>query len=332
MKYKKLIITSIILIVVGILVSVITLFANQFNIGKLDDSIISKTYDINSEFDSIECDLEIGNLNIYLTTDNKNYALCLEKENVTFDVEVVNNVLKIKENYKYEFFSYTEPEVSLYINKPTFNSLNVETDTGDICILDSFNIKNINIDGDTNDVELMGVITNDITINVDTGDTWIDRVIANNITINATTGDIDVSNCIVNNNLDLKVTTGDVELLYNEIVGDLKVESDTGEQGLEHITCNNIILKATTGDIILEDVVANSDMTINTDTGSVELEYSDAINIYITTSTGRVEGSILTNKVFDAKSNTGKVSVPSSSTGGICKIRTSTGRISIAVE
>lgn len=332
MKYKKLIIVSCLLIIIGLLTSIITLAVNQFNIGNLDNTLISKTYDINGEFDSIECDLEVSDLNIYLTTDEKNYALCLEKENITFEVEVIDNVLAIKETYELQLFSHSNTEVALYLNKETLENLNISTNTGDVCILDAFKIKNLIINGSTNNVELMNVVSDQINVNVSTGATWVNNVITNDLIVTASTGDVEISNCKVNNNVNVKVTTGEVKLAHNEIIGDLKIEGETGDLDLEHITCNNIELKVTTGDIKLVDVIAVRNMTINSSTGFVELEYCDGTDIYITTTTGKVEGSILTNKKFDAISNTGKVNVPNSNEGGICKIRTSTGKINIVVE
>jgi hypothetical protein len=44
-----------------------------------------------------------------------------------------------------------------------------------------------------------------------------------------------------------------------------------------------------------------------------------------------VSGSLLSNKVFTAKTDTGKVSVPNSSNGGKCEITTDTGKIIIEI-
>jgi hypothetical protein len=52
----------------------------------------------------------------------------------------------------------------------------------------------------------------------------------------------------------------------------------------------------------------------------------------IETSTGSVKGTILTPKIFMIRSDTGKINVPETTTGGICRIRTSTGNISITIK
>ena len=52
---------------------------------------------------------------------------------------------------------------------------------------------------------------------------------------------------------------------------------------------------------------------------------------FIKTSTGKVVGSLLTEKVFNAKSDTGKVEVPNTTSGGSCTITTDTGKIQVTI-
>ena len=73
-------------------------------------------------------------------------------------------------------------------------------------------------------------------------------------------------------------------------------------------------------------------MNIDTDTGDVKLDACDANSIDIETDTGDVMGSLITPKIFDTDTDTGRVSVPQSSEGGFCKIRTDTGDINIEIE
>ena len=50
------------------------------------------------------------------------------------------------------------------------------------------------------------------------------------------------------------------------------------------------------------------------------------------TYTGDVEGSVLTDKVFIVRTDTGRIDVPKSITGGRCEITTETGNIKISVS
>lgn len=49
------------------------------------------------------------------------------------------------------------------------------------------------------------------------------------------------------------------------------------------------------------------------------------------TDTGDITGTLLTEKVFAAKADTGDVDVPKTATGGKCEIITNTGDIQIKV-
>ena len=55
----------------------------------------------------------------------------------------------------------------------------------------------------------------------------------------------------------------------------------------------------------------------------------DADRIFVKTDTGYVKGSLLSDKVFIAQSDTGDVDVPKTITGGKCEIETDTGDIKI---
>lgn len=98
------------------------------------------------------------------------------------------------------------------------------------------------------------------------------------------------------------------------------------------VRCRSLVSDGTTGDMNLNGVLSAERMHIDRTTGDVEMHGCDAGEMYIKNSTGRVSGSLLTEKVFAANSRTGKISVPSGRTGGICEITTSTGNIIITIE
>ena len=51
----------------------------------------------------------------------------------------------------------------------------------------------------------------------------------------------------------------------------------------------------------------------------------------MTTDTGEVKGTLRSEKIFFTESDTGKISVPKSVTGGRCEITTDTGDIEIEI-
>ena len=115
------------------------------------------------------------------------------------------------------------------------------------------------------------------------------------------------------------------------VAGKLKAYSDTGSVTLENMKTNELDAHSDTGSIKVDSTVVTNHMEINTSTGGVRFFEADAGSIKVKTSTGSVKGSLLTKKVFYAKSSTGHINVPKYTEGGLCEISTSTGSIEITV-
>jgi len=63
----------------------------------------------------------------------------------------------------------------------------------------------------------------------------------------------------------------------------------------------------------------------------VKFDGCDAEEIFVETDTGDVKGTLLSEKVFMANSDTGKISFHKTVTGGRCEIETDTGDIKIQI-
>ena len=111
----------------------------------------------------------------------------------------------------------------------------------------------------------------------------------------------------------------------------LCITTTTGDVKVSDISFGEMEIEVTTGDVILEHVLTERIMSIRLTTGDVQLDSCDAGEIFIKTSTGDVWGRLLSEKIFTAKSSTGDVRVPKTSTGGKCEIRTSTGDIQVEI-
>jgi DUF4097 and DUF4098 domain-containing protein YvlB len=92
-----------------------------------------------------------------------------------------------------------------------------------------------------------------------------------------------------------------------------------------------VISNGSTGNISLSNVIAAEGFSIERSTGDVKLDCSDAMTIDIETDTGDVEGSVLTDKIFITRTDTGRVRVPDSASGGRCELTTDTGDIRISI-
>ena len=105
----------------------------------------------------------------------------------------------------------------------------------------------------------------------------------------------------------------------------------TGKSELTDVSCNSFSSTGSTGDIILKNVIVKENMSVERSTGDVRFEKSDAGELTVITDTGDVKGSLLTDKIFVTQSDTGKVDVPETVSGGKCKVTTDTGDIRIEI-
>ena len=258
---------------------------------------ITEIYNIEGSYEGIKISGDTFDVSIYLSNNGENKVVYTENKKVKIETNVVDGVLTINQNDNRKFydmlFDFNNFKVKLYLSQELIDKIEFNTKTGDI-----------NID--------KGFTFDDVIVNNSTGDIKFDSNVTNNLTIKNSTGDIEISNSNVGGNLNVETSTGDVEL--------------TG------VKCNKLDVAVKTGDIELDDTLVTTDLNLKSSTGDVDFDGFDAANIYVTVKTGDVRGTILTSKIFIARSETGRVNVPETITGGICKITTSTGDIKISYK
>ena len=149
------------------------------------------------------------------------------------------------------------------------------------------------------------------------------------LSVKTSTGDICIQD-ISASTLNLSVTTGDTALSNIQCQA-IITQGDTGSISLENTAATeNLSIARTTGDVELTGC-NTAQLFVKTDTGDVELQRSDAGEIFIETNTGDVKGSLLTEKIFIANSDTGRIDVPKTAAGGKCEITTDTGDIKFEI-
>ncbi len=316
MKVWMIVATS--LIVAGILVFIVAIAAANFDFvhmmgGKLD----TKSYDITEKFDSLSIDVDISDVSFVAASDGKCKVVCNETAKEKHLVEVKDGALKISvDNNKkwYEHISFFTPEttVTVFLPETSYKSFKLSTHTGDVWLPNEFNFESIEIKASTADVKC-GASS------------------AGLLKIETTTGDIKVEGLSANE-LGLSVSTGEIEAKSINCLGNAWIHVSTGEAEIEQLTCKNLETDGDTGDFELSDVLVSENLSITRSTGDVSLENCDAGEITIKTDTGDVKGTLRTPKIFIASSSTGKVDVPETTTGGKCKVTTSTGSIKFYVK
>lgn len=251
-----------------------------------------KTYVIEESFNNINIDVTTDDINIYLSDENK--IVCVENKKVSLESKVVSDTLFINRIDNRKFydlsFNFNSFKIDLYLSYETIQSLNIECSTGNINIQNGFTFTDVDISSSTGSININSNVTNNLFLDNDTGN-------------------IKISNC--------------------DKMGNIDIDTDTGNISLSNVNANKLEIETDTGDTRLTNTILKEDLNIEGSTGSVYFDGFDAANIYIELSTGDVKGTILSNKFFVAKSNTGKVIVPQTREGGECIIIVDTGDINI---
>ena len=277
---------------------------------------VENVYEIDEKFSDISIKTDTADILFLPSEDGTLKVACHEHVRKKHFVEVQNGVLIINAVDNRKWYDYIEinigsPKITVYLPELEYSSLVIEESTGDIEISNNFKFKSIDVSLSTGDVKCYASATETIKIEASTGDVTLESISASALDISVSTGDVTVSH----------ITCG----------GEITVGVSTGKTYFTDTMCKNLISTGSTGDILLKNVISTEKIYIKRSTGDVTLEGSDAAELFITTSTGDVKGSLLTDKVFIAKTDTGRISVPKSTTGGRCEITTDTGDIKISI-
>ncbi|MEE0808040.1 MAG: DUF4097 family beta strand repeat-containing protein [Acutalibacteraceae bacterium] len=307
-------IVATLLIISGTALGAATLSVIDWDFSKLGTADMqTNRHEIAEDFGSISIVADIEDIRILPSTDNTATAVFEEDEKQRHSATVIDGTLSIsaddtREWYeKIGIFSTKGPTITLYLPNNSYNALSINSDTSDIFLPKDFTFNSIEIKNSTGDIECFSTSTG-------------------LIKITASTGDIEMTDTAAGA-LELTTTTGDMEIENITCTGDIKIAVTTGEAELSNITCSNLYSIGDTGDIELENVIAQGSFNITRTTGDVGLETCDAAEITVVTDTGDVSGSLLGEKIYITSSNTGRIRVPQTTSGGKCQITTDTGNI-----
>lgn len=315
---KLWIIIAISLLAVGLLIFAGAMAALDFDFTKLSTvKYETNTYEVGEDFSKISIDADTTEIEFVLSDTKQCKIVCFESEKEKYSVTVKDGTLTIstvdtRKWYDYIGFSFNKSKMTVYLPKTEYASLLIKGSTGDIEIPKDFEFDTVDISASTGAVECYASASELMRIKLSTG-----AVCVENVSVGT---------------LDLSVTTGGVTVSSINCEGDIKVAVSTGKTKLTDISCKGVISSGSTGDVILKNVIAAENFSIERSTGDVIFEGSDAAEIYVKTSTGDVTGALLSEKIFITETNTGRVHVPKTVTGGKCEIKTSTGDIKIDIQ
>lgn len=314
---KILLIVSAGLIALGMLIFAGGIFVMGFDFSSFSTARIeTATHTVEENFNKISIKTDTADVSLQPATDGVCRVVCNENVKLKHSVRVEGGALLIdtvdtRKWYDYISFGTVKTDVTVYLPKSEYDSLTVSADTGDVSLPDSF-------------------LFNTEEITVSTGDVSCNASAKGLLKIKTSTGMIDMNGVSVGS-VDLSVTTGKVTVKALSCDDSFNLKVSTGKAVISNVTCKSFSSEGDTGDITLKNVLGKERLFVKRSTGHVELDHCDSSEIDVTTDTGNVKGTLISEKIFSVKTSTGKVNVPESVSGGICRIKTSTGDVDIDV-
>lgn len=287
------------LAIAGLLLFTAVMWQYQWDFTKLNTRRYeTNTHKVDGNFSNLSVDTDTANIVFLLAEDGKCKVECYEESTVKHSVTIEQDTLCIKVTdakrwYDYIGIGFQSPKVTVYLPETAYTCLLVDESTGSVTVPRELTFEKMDISTHTGDVSCLATVSGPAKI---------------------------------------KTGTGDV-LVQNTSLGALDLWTSTGEITVCDVTCKETAaLRVSTGDILLKNTVVTKMLSIQADTGDIRFDGADAAAIKVETDTGNVTGSLLTEKVFLTHTDTGKVKVPPTVTGGTCDIRTDTGNIILAIQ
>ncbi|MBQ1252336.1 MAG: DUF4097 family beta strand repeat protein [Firmicutes bacterium] len=228
-----------VLILSGAVLFTAAMSAADWNFNTLSNSEYKTvSHDITDEFQNIEIDISTADITILPADTEKAEVICYEEKKTGYTVAVQNGTLFITEKDDREWYdhfgfgSFEIPKITVYLPQDSYNSLSVETSTGDINLTD---------------------------------------ITCNKIVIESNTGDTTLENVIAIKTFDLKCDTGDIEFTLCD-AAEIFAETDTGNIYGTLLTEKIIFAQSDTGDIRVPQSMNGGRCELSTDTGDITIE------------------------------------------------------------
>ena len=288
--------------------------------------------------------------------DQKYQVVIQEHENMPHRVRVENGtlIISLRDKRKWydhiSLFSSSGPKITVYLSESFYDSLYVDSDTGDVETHGALTFGDVDIRVSTGDVILKSQVTGTLNVKASTGNIKVWGATPTSVTLTASTGWISLENTNVAGdvtiltdtgkqtiselqcrNLTATCSTGGIACKQAEVSEALHFRSSSGKVTLNQVQCGSIEGEISSGDIVCESLIASGKLDMEADTGSITLTRCDAASLELSTDTGDVEGSLLSEKIFYTETSIGNIRVPKGTSGGLCEVETDTGDITFTI-
>ena len=284
MKKSKLTLFAVLLVVIGLVIAAVGLWAVDFNFTKLSlGRLTANTYTIEEDFSKICIDTDANDVIVVPTDDGSCRVVCMEEVSYYHTVSVENRTLTVTvqdERQWYEhigIYSGDFHSVTVYVPKKAYEDLTVTCDTADVDVQSGFSFGMADIQTSTGEIRWKGSAVNDLFLSASTGEIRVDNTGCQNLTAKTSTGDIRLTSTVITQKLFAKTSTGDIQFDGLD-AKTMDIHTDTGDvEGT--LLSNKFIITDSNGRVLLptasDGPMGDDICTITTDTGDIRIDLAD---------------------------------------------------------
>ncbi|MCR5250215.1 MAG: DUF4097 domain-containing protein [Lachnospiraceae bacterium] len=318
MKIVKALVTAILLIVVGSLLCGLSFTAMGFDISKMNlVHYEKKNYAVEEDFDSIRIRVSGENVEILPSEDGTCGVYCFEGGDYSHRVSVEDGTLVVdcdddREWYEYISFNDDDRLLSVRLPKTEYERLGIDSDTRTVRIPAGFTFDDIRIETKAGAVYCNASEADTVSIRNYFGEIVVSGLTAEKLSLESEGGRILLEDASCSEGAEIAITDGEVKA--------------------ENVKCGTFSCSGDDVDMDLNRVLVSGEMRLSAEDGSIRFRSCDAGEAYLELEAGVINGSFLTEKVFETEKVFGKISVPDSDKGGKCHIVTTGADVNITIE
>lgn len=270
-----------------------------------------QTYPLSGDFENIRIESLASSVQFQATDEGTCRIEFSGDSRLEHSVRIEDDTLVVVESAKKLPVNLRASRLTVYLSRPEYEDLEFTGDAASIDVTLDFSFDDATLSSDAGEIAIRGQVRGDLTATTEAGQIMLGRCTPETARLKTDSGNI---------------------LLHATAVRDaLSLETDVGTVHISYTRCGSLEAKNSIGDITLDNVLCEEAMDVAGNVGSITLVSCDAASMRFETDTGDITGTVLTPKVFTAKSNAGTVNVPNTTEGGECSLKTDMGRIDISI-
>ncbi|MBP3371708.1 MAG: DUF4097 family beta strand repeat protein [Clostridia bacterium] len=333
---KVALITALILIGAGIVLGSVCTAITQGDFSMFSTTqYMELNHDVTSPFTSIRIEASDHDVHIIPSPDKGCHLTVItpKRDSVTSEFDRGTLVIEVCNHrawYEHiSLFNYRSPQIILALPEDSYENLGVQVGSGKIEVADGFTFDEVNLHTGSGNVFAANMHAENLFVDANSGKIELYNLNVENIMqLEASSGNITLSNVNSNGKIEAEVSSGRITCDTMTVAGTMDFSASSGNTELRNVQADGgIRAESNSGKIEFTNVITEGPMDLSTSSGSIVLEDCDAGELDISTSSGSVKGHLLTDKVFVCDTGSGSIHVPTSTTGGVCRIKTGSGSI-----